>query len=144
MINRNNRPARLTALCCVHFYKRCLIFALTSMFKRLYSLVGYNWRNFALAICFVPVFVFKKPVVVVNIFIVTVAEFCNTCVYNICWSSLNSCCSLSTLSTSWFTVFSMLAECDCSRIDLFTSVLAFVLVFFESLVSTRLRRSPDV
>ena len=60
------------------------------------------------------------------------AEFCNTCVYNICLSSLNS-CSLSTLFTSWLTMFSVFAECDCSRIDLFTSVLANVLVFFESL-----------
>ena len=24
--NRNDRPARLIALCCVHFYGRCLIF----------------------------------------------------------------------------------------------------------------------
>ena len=61
------------------------------------------------------------------------AEFCNTCVYNIFLSSLNSCCSLSTLSTLWFTMFPVLAEFDCSCIDLFTSVLAFVLVFFESL-----------
>ena len=72
------------------------------------------------------------------------AEFCNTCVYNICLSSLNSCCSLSTLSTSWFTMFSVSAECDRSRIDLFTSVVAFVLVFFESLVSTKLRGSHDL
>ena len=69
------------------------------------------------------------------------AEFCNTCVL---LSSLNSCCSLSTLSTSWFTMFSVFAECDCSRIDLFTSVVAFVLVFFESLVSTKLRGSHDL
>ena len=33
--NRNDRPARLTALCGVHFYERCLyIFALTSMSLR--------------------------------------------------------------------------------------------------------------
>ena len=72
------------------------------------------------------------------------AEFCNTCVYNICLSSLNSCRSLSTLSTSWFIMFSVFAECDCSRIDLFTSVEAFVLVFFESLLSTKLRGSHDL
>ena len=72
------------------------------------------------------------------------AEFCNTCVYNICLSSLNSCCSLSTLSTPWFTMFSVFAECDCSRINLFTSVQEFVLVFFESLVSTKLRGSHDL
>ena len=72
------------------------------------------------------------------------AEFCNTCVYNICLSSLNSCCSLSTLSTPWFTMFSVFAEGDCSRIDLFTSVVAFVLVFFESLVSTKLHGSHDL
>ena len=62
--------------------------------------------------------------------------------------ALNSCCSLSTLSTSWFTIFSVFAECDCSRdcsrIDLFTSVVAFVQVFFESLVSTKLRGSHDL
>ena len=72
------------------------------------------------------------------------AEFCNTFVYNICLSSLNFCFSLSALSTSWFTMFSVFAECDCSRIDLFTSVLAFVLVFYESLVSTKLRGSPNL
>ena len=72
------------------------------------------------------------------------AEFCNTYVYNICLSSLNSCCSLSTLSTSSFTMFSVFAECDCSHIDLFTSVVALVLVFLESLVSTKLRGSHDL
>ena len=44
------------------------------------------------------------------------AEFCNTCVYNICLSSLNSCCSLSTLPTSWFTMFSVFAR----RVRLFS------------------------
>ena len=72
------------------------------------------------------------------------AEICNTCEYNIYLSSLNSCRSLSTLSTLWFTMFSVFAEGDCSRIDLFTSVVAFVLVFFESLVSTKLRGSHDL
>ena len=73
------------------------------------------------------------------------AEFCNTCVYKICFSSLNSCYSLSTL---WFTIISVFVECDCSRIDQFTSdsasICASIFCEFSLNETSRISRSMRI